>query len=80
MLGVAVSVLGTASAVLAAALLDRVAVSVLPEFPFKPDTFFLFPGWLLVGALGLGLIAALGGAWLPARRAAALDPARVLAG
>ena len=79
-LGVAGSVLGTAAAVLAAALLDRVAVSVLPEFPFKPDTFFLFPGWLLVGALGLGLIAARGGAWLPARRAAALDPARVLAG
>jgi ABC-type antimicrobial peptide transport system permease subunit len=53
---------------------------MLPEFPFKPDTFFLVPAWLPVLGLALGVIAAVAGAILPARRAARIDPARVLAG
>jgi ABC-type antimicrobial peptide transport system permease subunit len=56
------------------------AARMLPEFPFKPDTFFLVPAWLPVLGLALGVIAAVAGAILPARRAARIDPARVLAG
>jgi hypothetical protein len=79
-LGLGGGVFGTLTAVAATKLGDGLAARVLPEFPFKPDTFFLVPAWLVLGGLGLGVVAALAGAWLPARRAAAIDPARVLAG
>ena len=79
-LGFAGGLMGTVAAVLGTVLGDGLAARVLPEFPFKPDTFFQLPWWLLAGGLSLGVVAALAGAWLPARRAAAIDPARVLAG
>jgi ABC-type lipoprotein release transport system permease subunit len=79
-LGVFGGVVGTTTAVLAALGVDMLAARVLPEFPFKPDTFFLVPPWLPLLGVGLGVLAALAGAWLPARRAAQVDPARVLAG
>ncbi len=71
---------GAVFAVAAAAGVDMLSTRVLPEFPFKPDTFFQTPWWLVLVGLGLGVIAAAAGAWLPARRAAAIDPARALAG
>ena len=79
-LGVGGGLIGTLVAGLAALGGDMVAARVLPQFPFKPDTFFLLPWWLPLLGVALGVVAALGGAWLPARRAARVDPARVLAG
>jgi ABC-type antimicrobial peptide transport system permease subunit len=38
------------------------------------------PLWLPLLGVALGVVAAIAGAWLPARRAAQVDPARVLAG
>ncbi len=60
------------------ALTDVAAVRLLPEFPFKPESFFAFPWWLLTGAPVLGIAAALFGAWRPARAAAASEPAVAL--
>lgn len=74
------ALVGALLARLAGWLCDGVAARALPEFPFKPDTFFLWPWWLWVGGLTLGVVAALAGAWRPARRAGRIDPARVLAG
>ncbi|MFN7133631.1 MAG: ABC transporter permease, partial [Myxococcales bacterium] len=46
---------GTAAARVAALVLDRVAGKVLPELPFKLDSFFAFPPLLLGGAVALGI-------------------------
>jgi putative ABC transport system permease protein len=70
--------IGAALAVAAGRAVDAAAASFLPEFPFKPESFFAFPAWLLLGAVALGVLAALLGAYPPARRAAGLDPARAI--
>ncbi|MDP3235970.1 MAG: FtsX-like permease family protein [Myxococcales bacterium] len=79
-LGLLGGVLGTALALVGSVGLDVAAVRFLPEFPFKPETWFQRPLWLLAGGVGLGVLAAVAGAFLPARRASRTDPARVLAG
>lgn len=78
--GVVGGALGTLLARLLALGVDRLAARYLPSLPFQPESFFSFPLPVLLGGVGLGLVAALAGAWLPSRRAAATDPARTLAG
>lgn len=78
-LGAAGGLLGSALASGAALGLDLALVRLLPEFPFKPESFFSLPPALWLGGVVLGVGAALAGAWLPARRAARIDPARSLA-
>ena len=72
--------IGAALARGAALGLDTLATRYLPEFPFKPDSFFSFPWWVLAGAVALGVVASLVGAYPPARNAARLDPARAIGG
>ena len=79
-IGLAGGLAGTAAALLGALGADRGAALFLPDFPFKPGSFFSFPIALLAGGVLLGVLAALAGAFLPSRRAAAVDPARTLAG
>jgi putative ABC transport system permease protein len=81
-LAAAVGVVGGAAGLVMARLLafaaDIAAATKLPDFPFKPKTFFAFPWWLwLVGLAFAALFAGLG-AWGPARRAARVDPASAL--
>jgi len=76
--GLAGGVLGVALARIAALLLDRLARTGLPDFPFKPRTFFAFHAGHLALGIGVALLAALLGAFLPARAAARLDPAQAL--
>ncbi len=71
---------GTLVAVGLSFAVDRLSAAYLPPFPFKPDSYFDFPPWMLAGGVLLGLAAALAGAYLPSRRAAATEPARTLAG
>jgi putative ABC transport system permease protein len=78
--GLAGGLLGTLAAIVLALVMDRLATSYLPQFPFKPESFFSFPWPVVVGGVVLGLLAALAGAWFPSHRAAATDPARTLAG
>jgi putative ABC transport system permease protein len=76
--GLAGGVLGVLLARTAAALLDRLARTGLPDFPFKPPTFFSFQAEHVALGVGVALLAALLGALIPARAAARLDPARAL--
>ncbi len=61
-------------------LADVVARTYLPRIPFQPDSWFVVPWWLPLGAVGAAVACALLGAWPPARAAARLDPARALEG
>jgi ABC-type lipoprotein release transport system permease subunit len=78
--GLTGGLMGTLLAMLLALGVDRLAGRYLPQFPFKPESFFSFPWTVVVGGVLLGLLAALAGAWFPSHRAAATDPARTLAG
>jgi hypothetical protein len=72
--------IGTGVALGLALVVNRLAMRYLPDFPFKPESFFSFPWPVVLGGVLLGLVAALAGAYFPSRRAAAMDPARTLAG
>jgi hypothetical protein len=52
LVGLAGGVLGVLVAWLAARGADAAALRFLPDFPFRPETFFTFPPWLF--ALGVG--------------------------
>ena len=70
---------GTLLALGAALLAERAALRLLPDFPFRPETFFLFPAWLPALGLVVPAVAAVLGALAPAATAARVDPARTLA-
>jgi len=76
--GLAGGVVGVVLARTVAALLDRLARTGLPDFPFKPPTFFSFQAEHVALGVGVALLAALLGALIPARAAARLDPAKAL--
>ena len=50
----------------------------LPDFPYKPDTFFAFPTWLWFWATGMAVAFCLVGAFFPANAAARQEPAAAL--
>lgn len=79
-IAVTASILGLLMGVGAAFAVDALVARYLPRIPFQPETFFLFPAWLPVGAVVAAVVCALLGAVPPARRAAKLDPARALEG
>lgn len=60
--------------------IDLVSRTALPDFPFKPDSYFWFSPGLLALLLGFSLLVCLLGALWPARAAARLSPAAALQG
>lgn len=80
----AVGLLGGVSGLLLARLagwgVDLLSRTVLPEFPFKPDSYFWFSPSLVFVLLGFSVLVCLVGAALPARTAARLSPAQALSG
>jgi hypothetical protein len=76
LLGLGGGVLGVALARLAALGADAAALRWLPDFPFRPETFFSFPAWLYLLGAGVSVAAAVIGALAPAAAAARVDPAR----
>lgn len=77
-LGLCGGALGLAMAHLGAAAVQAAAAKALVDVPLLPAEFFVFPGWSYGAPLALGALCCVAGAWWPARRAAALDPAAVL--
>lgn len=79
-IGLIAGALGLGAAASLAALADAVLASNLPDFPFKPDSFFSFEPWLMAAALVLAVGSCVLGALGPALRATAADPADIVAG
>ncbi len=79
-LGVVGGLLGVLVAWLSATAIDLAAHRFVPDFPFKPDSFFVFSFGVLAIGMGASLLACLLGALLPARLAARVDPAAALQG
>ncbi|MBM4292016.1 MAG: FtsX-like permease family protein [Deltaproteobacteria bacterium] len=61
----------------AAAAVDAVAAN-LPRFPYKPESFFVFPAWVWPAALVAAVAFCVTGAFFPARAAARQEPAEAL--
>jgi hypothetical protein len=57
---------------------DVLAARLLPDVPFRPDSFFSFPGWVLALGIAVPAISAVLGALAPAAAAARVDPARAI--
>jgi ABC-type antimicrobial peptide transport system permease subunit len=55
------------------------AASGIPRFPFKPESWFEFKTWIWASALGFSTLFCILGGYLPARRAARMEPAQALA-
>jgi hypothetical protein len=78
-IGLCGGILGLIFARLAAFAVDLASKRWVPDFPFKPDSYFDFDWPILCGALLCAILACVGGALFPARAAAKLDPCEALA-
>lgn len=78
--GLAAGTVGVLLAYAASLGFDAVSANYVPDFPYKPTTYFMFTWDLVLMALGFAAGFCVLGAWLPARRAARMDPAAVLTG
>jgi len=78
--GLAAGTAGVLLAYAASLAFDAVSANYVPDFPYKPTTYFEFGPQLVLLALGFAAGFCVLGAFLPARRAARMDPAAVLTG
>jgi putative ABC transport system permease protein len=78
-IGLLGGVVGVVLAWLLALVIDAASRRFVPDFPFKPDTYFAFDWTLIAGALACSVAACILGAYLPARAAARLEPTEALA-
>ena len=69
---------GALAGLAAARATDLAVARFLPDLPFRPETLFAFPAWLLGLAVLLPVLSAVLGALAPAAAAARVDPARVI--
>jgi putative ABC transport system permease protein len=78
--GLVAGALGVGLAYATSRVFDYISAQHLPDFPYKPETYFAFSLELVALALAFAVGFCTLGAWLPARRAARMDPAAVLTG
>ncbi len=78
--GAIAGVIGVLMAFGAGDVFDWISASYIPDFPFKPKTYFEFPAVLIAASFLFAIGFCVLGAFFPANRAARTDPARVLTG
>ena len=78
LLGFIDGALGLALGWLTARFVDWVIWNVVPEFPFKPETAFHFPMWLVLSTVIFGVAFCVFGALFPAYKAAKIEPSEAL--
>jgi ABC-type antimicrobial peptide transport system permease subunit len=79
LIGIVAGGIGIGLAFLGGAVVDWAAPRYVPDFPFKPDSFFHFTWWIWAGGLATSIVFCVLGGLIPAARAAGLPPARALA-
>jgi ABC-type antimicrobial peptide transport system permease subunit len=79
LIGIIGGLIGVLVAVLAATAIDAASASLLPAFPFKPETYFDFEPWIIAAGLVFSILFCVFGGFLPARKAALMEPAQALA-
>ncbi len=75
-LGVLGGTLGILVGIAAARLVDYLSAAYVPDFPFKPQSYFIFETSHLVTAIAAAILFCIVGAFMPASRAANMEPAR----
>jgi ABC-type lipoprotein release transport system permease subunit len=78
-IGVVGGVLGIGLALGIGTIWNAYAATAIPRFPFKPASWFEFKTWIWASALGFSTLFCILGGYLPARRAAKMEPAQALA-
>lgn len=78
LIGVVAGVIGCAVAFGAAVVADALAASYMPDFAFKPESFFDVQWWILASGLGFSVLFCIFGGFWPANRAAKMPPAQAL--
>lgn len=79
LIGIVGGLIGIALAMGAGWAVDAASRAWLPPFPFKPETYFDYQGWILGGGLLFSILFCVIGGFLPARKAARVPPAQALA-
>ena len=77
LIGLLGGLLGILSGIGFSALIDLLAAH-LPRFPYKPESFFVFPAWVYPAGIMISILFCIFGAFFPARAAARQDPAEAL--
>ena len=78
-IGVVGGLLGIGLALGIGSVWNAFAASNIPRFPFKPDSWFDWKPWIWGSALAFSTVFCILGGYLPARRAAKMEPAQALA-
>jgi ABC-type lipoprotein release transport system permease subunit len=79
LIGLVSGIMGSVAAVGASVVVDWASATLVPDFPFKPKSWFDFDWWIFALAIGFSIIFCVVGGLLPARKAAQMEPATALA-
>jgi len=77
-IGIVGGLIGIGLALGIGATWNAYAAAKVPRFPFKPESWFDFKMWIWLSGLGFSTVFCILGGYLPARRAAKMEPAQAL--